>query len=83
MPPRPALVDLTGGPMTGNGNGPMPLANPAATWSHLAGKRHTEAVVETPWTIRRESSSGREAVAAEEAGGTKVGDDAAEGPNFL
>ncbi|HEX9546800.1 MAG TPA: hypothetical protein VF942_05650, partial [Acidimicrobiales bacterium] len=39
--PRPALVDPQGGPMTGNRGGPMPLAKPAAaTWSHVAGKRH-------------------------------------------
>ena len=30
------------GPMTGNTGGPMPLAKPAATWSHLAGKRHVD-----------------------------------------
>jgi hypothetical protein len=40
MTPRPALVDPPGGPITGNRGGPMPLAKPAATWSHLAGKRH-------------------------------------------
>ncbi len=39
MTPRPALVDPHGGPMTGNKGGPMPLAKPAATWSHVAGKR--------------------------------------------
>ncbi len=42
MTPRPALVDPHGGPMTGNKGGPMPLAKPAATWSHVAGKRHRE-----------------------------------------
>lgn len=40
MTPQPALVDPQGGPMTGNGGGPMPLAKPGATWSHIAGKRH-------------------------------------------
>src|SRR6266508_2934873 len=40
MTPRPALVDPHGGPMTGNKGGPMPLAKPSATWSHVAGKRH-------------------------------------------
>ena len=38
---RPALVDPHGGPMTGNRGGPIPLAKPAATWSHAAGKRHS------------------------------------------
>ena len=36
---RPEVVDAQGGPMTGNGGGPMPLAKPAARWSHVAGKR--------------------------------------------
>ena len=36
---RPALVDPQGGPMTGNGGGPMSLAKPAVSWSHVAGKR--------------------------------------------
>ena len=36
---QPALVDGQGGPITGNGGGPMPLAKPAASWSHVAGKR--------------------------------------------
>ena len=36
---RPAWVDAQGGPITGNGGGPMPLAKPAVNWSHLAGKR--------------------------------------------
>ena len=36
-----------------------------------------------PWAARRESSSDREALAAEEAGGTRVGDDEVEGPNSL
>ena len=43
MTSRPASVDPQGGPMTGNGGGPMPLAKPAGTWSHLAGKRHLTA----------------------------------------
>jgi hypothetical protein len=30
---------IRGGPMTGNGGGPMPLAKLAAKWSHVAGKR--------------------------------------------
>ena len=38
---RPALVDPQGGPMTGNRGGPIPLAKPAVTWSHAAGKRHS------------------------------------------
>ena len=38
---QPALVDGQGGPITGNGGGPMPLAKPAASWSHMAGKRHS------------------------------------------
>lgn len=42
MTPRPASVDAQGGPMTGNGGGPMSLAKPAANWSHVTGKRHTQ-----------------------------------------
>ena len=43
---RPASVDPQGGPITGNGGGPMSLAKPAASWSHATGKRHpmTESV---------------------------------------
>src|SRR5450759_1876471 len=37
---RPASVDPQGGPITGNGGGPMSLAKPAASWSHVTGKRH-------------------------------------------
>lgn len=44
MTPRPASVDAQGGPMTGNGGGPMSLARPAATWSHMTGKRQASAV---------------------------------------
>jgi hypothetical protein len=36
---RPALVDAQGGPITGKRGGPMSLAKPAASWSHVAGKR--------------------------------------------
>ena len=36
---RPALVDPQGGPITGKRGGPMLLAKPAGTWSHVAGKR--------------------------------------------
>ena len=39
---RPALVDPQGGPITGNGGGPMSLAKPAASWSHVTGKRQAE-----------------------------------------
>jgi hypothetical protein len=41
MSSRPEVVDAQGGPMTGNAGGPMPLAKPAARWSHVAGKRQT------------------------------------------
>ena len=37
---RPAWVDPQGGPITGNEGGPMSLAKPAASWSHVTGKRH-------------------------------------------
>lgn len=37
---RPEVVDAQGGPMTGNGSGPMPLAKPVAKWSHATGRRH-------------------------------------------
>ena len=30
--------------MTGNKGGPIPLAKPAATWSHAAGKRHPKSI---------------------------------------
>ena len=32
----------SGGPMTGNRGGPIPLAKPAATWSHAVVKRQAE-----------------------------------------
>jgi hypothetical protein len=35
---RPAEVDPQGGPITGNGGGPMPLAKLVARWSYVAGK---------------------------------------------
>ena len=41
---RPASVDPQGGPITGNGGGPMPLAKPTATWSHVTGKRHPKLI---------------------------------------
>ena len=40
---RPALVDPQGGPITGKEGGPMSLAKPAINWSHVTGKRHSEA----------------------------------------
>jgi hypothetical protein len=43
MSVRPEVVDAQGGPMTGNGGGPMPLAKLAARWSHVAGKRQSSA----------------------------------------
>ena len=46
---RPASVDPQGGPITGNGGGPMPLAKSAATWSHVAGKRHPPITLDLPW----------------------------------
>ena len=39
---RSALVDPQGGPITGNGGGPMSLAKPAASWSHVTGKRQSD-----------------------------------------
>ena len=42
---RPAEVDPQGGPITGKRGGPMPLAKPAASWSHVAGKRQDETEV--------------------------------------
>ena len=37
---RPVVADPQGGPITGNGGGPMSLAKPPAQWSHVTGKRH-------------------------------------------
>jgi transposase InsO family protein len=63
---RPALVDPQDGPMTGNRGGPIPLAKPAATWSHAAGKRQasiaklrsaTFAWIEGWYNLRRRHSS--------------------------
>jgi hypothetical protein len=38
---RPVVADPQGGPITGNGGGPMSLAKPPAQWSHVTGKRHS------------------------------------------
>ena len=44
---RPAVVDPQGGPTTGNGGGPMPLAKLPVSWSHVAGKRQTPMISAT------------------------------------
>jgi len=44
-------VDPQGGPITGKRGGPMSLAKPAASWSHVAGKRQKSAVVENQLVV--------------------------------